>query len=168
MLEFYLDDILFHIRSLSKPATGKIGIVGTRRLRHGPESLANEPMKRTSTLRSASTEDGLRRTGLVAPLIVALAACWGQTGLGQEKLPAPPQVSESRGPGRNFPSSFLRGFKTNTTVLASWPMRSESSKTAAMASSGQPSLQAWEVSGTDRDCAGKGPRRGHPYTHTTE
>ena len=29
MLEFYLDDILFHIRSLSKPATGKIGIVGT-------------------------------------------------------------------------------------------------------------------------------------------
>ena len=29
MLEFYLDDVLFHIRSLSKPATGKIGIVGT-------------------------------------------------------------------------------------------------------------------------------------------
>jgi len=28
MLEFYLDDILFHIRSLTKPATGKIGIVG--------------------------------------------------------------------------------------------------------------------------------------------
>jgi hypothetical protein len=29
MLEFYLDDILFHIRTLGKPATGKIGIVGT-------------------------------------------------------------------------------------------------------------------------------------------
>ena len=31
----------------------------------------------------------------MAPLIVALAACWGQTGLGQEKLPAPPQVSKA-------------------------------------------------------------------------
>ena len=28
MLEFYLDDVLFHIRSLTQPATGKIGIVG--------------------------------------------------------------------------------------------------------------------------------------------
>jgi hypothetical protein len=28
MLEFYLDDILFHIRSLTKRATGKVGIVG--------------------------------------------------------------------------------------------------------------------------------------------
>jgi len=28
MLEFYLDDTLFHIHSLTKPATGKIGIVG--------------------------------------------------------------------------------------------------------------------------------------------
>ena len=28
MLEFYLDDILFHIHSLSRPATGNVGIVG--------------------------------------------------------------------------------------------------------------------------------------------
>ena len=28
MLEFYLDDILFHLRALKYPPTGKVGIVG--------------------------------------------------------------------------------------------------------------------------------------------